>query len=290
MPIIDKKEVGMEINNFSEKFFQIGQKYSLNKIDKNGDGVISQDEVLSLIEQDEEVSTKLETADISQIEIAQSVNKTDDNITKNTASEALKTSKSKIKTMEEYKEIFQKKFEELYELYDNFDDIYNHIRYNEPEFLDFTGDGRVDKIDQLIMSNLCQDKDITFVNKNNSNYNNKGREYLQMQQKFANNLKTLQNQSVRTSELLYDFTDIDNYIKLGGKAGNLQHQLNITAIVQEDDWETKFDMFYNNKTVKSKIKAVQEYINTNPQNIQYAAISATYNNLKKEDSATNWGE
>ena len=55
----------MEINNFNEKFWEIGKKYTLNQIDKNGDGVISQDEVLYLIEKDEEVESKL---DISQLE------------------------------------------------------------------------------------------------------------------------------------------------------------------------------------------------------------------------------
>ena len=58
----------MEINNFNEKFWEIGKKYTLNQIDKNGDGILSKEEVLSLIEQDEEVSTQLKTTEIDEIE------------------------------------------------------------------------------------------------------------------------------------------------------------------------------------------------------------------------------
>ena len=57
----------MEINNFYEKFFEIGKKYSLNQIDKNNDGIMAKDEILSLIEQDEEVNAELKLSEIDKL-------------------------------------------------------------------------------------------------------------------------------------------------------------------------------------------------------------------------------
>ena len=57
----------MEINNFNELFFKIGEKYSLNSIDKNSDGNLSKEEVLLAAYKDEELRAELSEEDLELI-------------------------------------------------------------------------------------------------------------------------------------------------------------------------------------------------------------------------------
>ena len=280
----------MEINNFNEKFFEIGKKYTLNQIDKNGDGVISQDEVLYLIEKDEEVSANLSTSEISE---TVSVQNTDEVQSTTETQQVQKTDERKkveIKTMEEYKGILDKKFDELWEKYGNQEEVIQYVKNNLGEYMDLTGDGIVDKIDLQILENYL--KTLPRASTSDPVEQEKGRDYVRGLQKFAQEIKKYTYSITAKDRNSYSLEDVENYAKLGGKPTSLRSKLNISLIAREENWKERLlEIGYPESELREsgdlykKITSAREFIKNNPENAGYAAASYAFKSFISQDYA-----
>ncbi len=227
-----------------------------------------------------EVQQTVLMQEISEVNSSETVN----GITaSNEVNATTSTTKKEVKTMEEYKEILDCKFNELLEKFcGDGDAAKQYVKNNLGEFMDVTGDGRIDKLDFYIWDNYQRDKKVANI----------------QDTKAADTITKRCAQEVRRALYLtcghpsidtnsYDLEDLENYAKLGANPQNVALLLyssgNKTKIAQTEDWESKLETLcghwinggYASMAVKS-IKQISDYIKANPENAQIAPVAIAF--------------
>ena len=228
----------------------------------------------------------------------------------NTNSEIQNTSQTKprreLKSMDEYIDIINNKYDELWEKFGgDTDEINQYINNNLGDFADIDGDGEITVLDQAIWgkynkeysNNAADSRYITDKNEKSQNYA-QGKRKL-----YSVKLKNAISNKVNNS--LLDFNDLEDLYTLGGTHKDLsalgvnigtlilsKNNLNINSIAQDENWEEKFDSLCEKfgldtnswKTArtnkKDMIQKSVDYIKNNPENSKYAVLSPLFENYK----------
>ena len=229
------------------------------------------------------VSASALTFDIS-VNQTQSVSGTD------AVTRTAKAEKPEIKSMAEYTEILDNKFDELYDRFGGkTSEITQYVKNNYGEFMDITGDGRVDALDLMIWANYQKScSNSSAAKKDFSNEVLKGVRQLMCSQNLNNTIQ-------------YDFEDIENAMKLYNSANisnysvgtgikipqYLLNHLDVTKVAQDENWETKFDTYATPantyRDLKNQISKTAEFAKNNPEKANYAGLATYYELYMKEE-------
>ncbi len=187
-----------------------------------------------------------------------------------------------IKSMEEYKEILDGKFNELWEKYGDADSVVQYVKNNPLEFADVTGDGKIDAIDAQIIQNYKGM--LPVLSSSDNTVKDKGWDYVKVLHEYAKTINQTVSSlgingtrgvNVQNSSLLggtsafdesaphnykmstqtytvqynhdtttYTLEDLENYKKLGGSPQKLLNSLDYSSIVKEEDWEARYKALF----------------------------------------------
>ena len=319
----------MEVNKFNELYSKICQKFSFSEIDKDNNKQISQEEVLYLASQDEELRAELGASDLELIEECISIekalktNKISDDKNISNAKQISTPSKRNLKTMDEYMQMMDEKYADLFSkldsmnwqtaLHEMMDSKYDYLGSSSAstckasEYFDADGDGRITEIDQLLWSNYLYNYNNKFddarANRSTkANYTGLGRALSCIVGQIKN--VTTAN-TYGTSYDLDDLEQIQYLIETSNYKGNnglhttfhVPHvKFNVNSIAQDDNWEEKLDKYLSAsgclsltkdkiKQLKDSIITAREYLKNNTKNKQYANMASAYN-IYKQNLAT----
>ena len=227
-------------------------------------------------------------------------------------------SKKTIKTMDEYMEILDEKYADLFEKLDGMtwvdalhtmrssnlrsadgkeiSDTCERERYTAEEYFDADGDGRISSIDLMIWKNYLLKYQDSVGGATKAGFTGKGRGISTLcgllqgvitsnQYGTSYDLNDLEQIEMLISTSKYS-SSLPTNLAIAGKGGR---KFNINEIAKDPNWEEKL----NNSTIlkkymtkedfkqlKQTIKDAQEYMENHPETSQYAAIAASYNIYK----------
>ena len=309
----------MEINKLNDLYIKLSEKYSYQLIDTDNDGNITETEVLSLAYQDTDLRAELDDSDLELIKdfisveetsaidtTAETKNVSDTNQTTSTQ----KTSKTEVKTTQEYLDIINNKFEELYEKYGGDSEKVNqYVKDNFSEFADIDGDGRLTILDKYIWEQHYNSK----PHPSSDEYKEKGRDYWTARNSFSSILhKGFVNQQLTGNELL-NLDDLENFYKLTNSAldytanGNtyatfIMQNIDVAKIATQDNWEERWknvceklglsDWSRHSRMddINEKLSQVKEFMKNNPDKKGYAGLAAYFTNYAEARDKTFEGD
>ncbi|MCR4881121.1 MAG: hypothetical protein K6A44_04120 [bacterium] len=237
-----------------------------------------------------------EVSDVNAATTVSEITATDEVSETNAVSQTNQTASKEVKTMAEYKEILDCKFNELWDKFGNAESCIQYMKNNFGTYMDVTGDGRVDKIDLQIFENYIK------LSNNLDERKEKGNAYSSARTRFAMELRkqTYISTGVLNDTNSYTLDDIENYAKLGGNVAYLRRNLDITSIAQDSNWRERLltagwpegDLRTNNGQIYKKVSEAQEFIKNNPDKVGYAGIAGAYKFVseKMEKFSDTWAD
>ena len=199
------------------------------------------------------------------------------------------SSKFERKTLAEYIEDLDSKYNKLYEMFNgDAEKMKQYVNNNAVDYADIDGDGKITLIDTVILDSYCNANPKTKLGGKSTPFSD---------------LKKSLKKDVNTT---LDLSELEDYFKLGGAKYNglkfsnpekMGEFLNISKIVQTDNWEEKLRNLINMylpsslNTNSSKMENIFNYLKKaetfakeNPSAAGYADLAARYQTHKEKTS------
>jgi len=266
-----------------------GLQTSLNSISSELNNITEKiNDVVSKITTTTTVDNVTEVKNLTVSEI------TETDIVPNTTTTATAT-KTEIKTQEEYNEILNSKYDELWEKFGgDTDKIQQYVKDNLGSFMDIDGDGEVTLIDNSILNNYYN----SLPKSGSTEWKENGRDYSFTKQKVFYSIESKTHVYCITNDThSYSLKDFEKIINLtsGNIAANTSsnqyvknaflRNLNISSVVTEDNWEEKFKEIKSKLGINSSTSSLEkqlttasEYAKNNPETKGYAGLASAFSN------------